>query len=110
MANTKTMAEQPTKASDPAPDLLTDLSISEPASTMPDTPQDFEAALAQLEQLVGELEGGALPLDESLVTYRRGVELVRVCQQRLARAEQQVKVLEADLLRPLEADDVRGDT
>lgn len=92
----------------PAHDNQTSLSFSEP-SGMTDTSQDFEAALAQLEQLVGQLEGGALPLEESLVTYRRGVELVKICQQRLARAEEQVKVLEGDLLRPLQADDVRGD-
>jgi len=91
-------------------DLLSAAAHSVPsAPAEPSSPQDFEAALAELERLVGQLEGGAMPLEDSLLTYRRGVELVRICQQRLARAEQQVKVLEADLLRPLEADDVRGD-
>ncbi|GAA5234976.1 exodeoxyribonuclease VII small subunit [Verticiella sediminum] len=73
------------------------------------TPQNFEAALGQLEALVAELERGDLPLEASLLAYRKGVDLVRVCQQQLAAAEQQVKVLDADLLRPLDADDVRGD-
>jgi exodeoxyribonuclease VII small subunit len=66
-------------------------------------PQDFETALAELEALVASMEDGTLPLEQSLAAYRRGVELTRVCQERLAQAEQQVKVLEGDLLRPLDA-------
>ncbi|AOB33796.1 exodeoxyribonuclease VII small subunit [Bordetella sp. H567] len=65
-------------------------------------PQDFETALAQLEALVAAMEDGSLPLEESLAAYRRGVELTRICQERLAQAEQQVRVLEGDLLRPLD--------
>jgi len=65
-------------------------------------PQDFETALSELEALVAKMEDGAMPLEQSLAAYRRGVELVRVCQDRLARAEQQVKVLEGELLRPLD--------
>ena len=65
-------------------------------------PQDFETALAELEALVATMEGGSLPLEQSMAAYRRGVELTRVCQERLAQAEQQVKVLEDGLLRPLD--------
>ncbi|MFQ1064571.1 exodeoxyribonuclease VII small subunit [Bordetella trematum] len=67
-------------------------------------PQDFETALAELEALVQTMENGSLPLEQSLAAYRRGVELTRICQERLSQAEQQVKVLEGDLLRPLQAD------
>lgn len=70
-----------------------------------DLPQDFETALAQLEELVVQMESGVLPLEESLVAYRRGVALTRVCQERLAHAEQQISVLEAGLLRPFEPSD-----
>ncbi len=66
-------------------------------------PQDFETALAELEALVQTMENGSLPLEQSLAAYRRGVELTRICQKRLSQAEQQVKVLEGDLLRPLQA-------
>lgn len=65
-------------------------------------PQDFETALAELEALVVAMEDGSMPLEKSLAAYRRGVELTRVCQEKLAQAEQQVKVLEGDLLRPLD--------
>lgn len=107
MVNKKTMAESSPDA-DPMSDHQTSLPFSA-SGGVADAPQDFEAALEQLEQLVEQLESGALPLEDSLHTYRRGVELVRVCQQRLARAEEQVKILEADLLRPLDPADVRGD-
>jgi exodeoxyribonuclease VII small subunit len=64
-------------------------------------PQDFEAALAELEKLVTSMEDGSLPLAASLDAYRRGVDLSRICQERLEEAEAQVKVLEGDLLRPM---------
>jgi exodeoxyribonuclease VII small subunit len=75
------------------------------SEALTDLPQDFETALAQLEALVAKMESGALPLEESLVAYRRGVALTRVCQERLAQAEQQISVLEAGLLRPFDASD-----
>ena len=68
----------------------------------PSLPQNFETALLQLEDLVASMESGALPLEESLAAYRRGVALTRICQERLAQAEQQVKVLEAGMLKPFE--------
>lgn len=64
-------------------------------------PQDFETALAELELLVSQMENSGLPLDQSLRAYERGVELARICQRRLDQAEQQVKVLQGNLLRPL---------
>lgn len=64
-------------------------------------PQDFETALAQLEALVAQMEGGSLPLEQSLAAYQKGVELARICQNLLDSAEQQVKVLQGNLLKPL---------
>jgi len=64
-------------------------------------PQDFETALAQLESLVSQMETGTLPLDQSLAAYEQGVELAKICQRRLDQAEQQVKVLQGNLLKPL---------
>ena len=68
----------------------------------PTLPQDFETALGELEDLVATLESGSLALEQSLLAYARGVALTRLCQQKLAQAEQQVKVLEAGMLRPFE--------
>lgn len=64
-------------------------------------PEDYEGALAELEQLVQHLESGELSLEQSINAYQRGVELAKVCQQRLEKAEQQVKVLQGQLLKPL---------
>lgn len=64
----------------------------------------FEAALAELEQLVGSMEAGQLPLEESLAAYRRGVELLQHCQKQLEDAEEKLRVLDGGLLRPLDID------
>lgn len=87
------------KCSDKVSDAGTD-SVEASASL----PQDFETALAQLESLVAKMESGTLPLDESLAIYEQGVALARICQRRLDHAEQQVKVLQGNLLRPFEED------
>lgn len=56
-------------------------------------PLDFERAMAELEQLVGKLEKGDLPLEESLAAFERGVALTRTCQTALRQAEQKVEML-----------------
>ena len=43
----------------------------------------FEAALAELEEIVATMEGGQLPLAESLAAYKRGAELLQYCQTAL---------------------------
>ena len=63
----------------------------------------FEAALAELEQIVRNMEGGRLPLEESIAAYRRGSELLKHCQQQLADAERKIQVLENGALRDFEA-------
>lgn len=64
----------------------------------------FEAALAELEQIVQSMEGGRLPLEESLAAYRRGSELLQHCQQQLSDAERQIQVLENGTLRDFAPD------
>jgi len=59
----------------------------------------FEEALAQLEQIVERMEGGRLPLDESLAAYRRGSELLKLCHQQLSDAERQIQILDNGSLR-----------
>jgi exodeoxyribonuclease VII small subunit len=54
----------------------------------------FEAALAELEKVVADMESGKLPLEESLAAYQRGSELLRQCRGRLEDAQQQVRILE----------------
>jgi exodeoxyribonuclease VII small subunit len=54
---------------------------------------DFEKSLQELEQLVERLEGGDLPLEESLRTFERGVALTRECQVALQSAQARVEIL-----------------
>jgi exodeoxyribonuclease VII small subunit len=58
-------------------------------------PASYELALAELEQLVGAMEGGQMPLDRLLVSYQRCAELLEFCRQRLRAVEDQVRVLDA---------------
>ena len=65
----------------------------------------FESALAELENIVTRMEGGQLSLEQSLTAYKRGAELLKFCQDQLADAQQQVKVLEAGALKNFAGDD-----
>ncbi|GJM03835.1 MAG: exodeoxyribonuclease 7 small subunit [Rhodomicrobium sp.] len=51
----------------------------------------FEAALAELEQIVGRLEHGDVPLEESIQIYERGEALRSQCDQLLTQAEAKVE-------------------
>ena len=76
-----------------------------PKSRPSDAPPSFEEALAELEKIVASMESGKLTLEESLEAHRRGVELAQLCQSVLARAQQQVKVLEDNALKNFVSDD-----
>jgi exodeoxyribonuclease VII small subunit len=83
------MARSPTHASPP------------PAPAAPVAPAaSYEQALAELDRLVAQMEAGQMPLDQLLDGYRRGAELLAYCRERLARVEEQVKVLEDGQLKP----------
>ncbi len=66
---------------------------------------DFESAMAELEQIVADMEAGKLSLEDSLAAYKRGAELLAFCRGRLEDAQQQVSVLENGVLK----DFVTGD-
>lgn len=57
------------------------------------TTTSFEESLAELEQLVEQLEQGDLTLEESLKSFERGIKLTRNCQKSLQAAEQKVQIL-----------------
>jgi len=74
--------------------------MSEPSAEL--EPLEFEKALAELEKIVARMESGELSLEQALATHKRGLELARLCQKQLEAAQQQVKVLEGEILKPLE--------
>lgn len=57
---------------------------------------DFEDAFERLEEIVEELEGRDVGLDEALELYEEGVELVSTCRERLEEAEEKLEVLGED--------------
>ena len=66
----------------------------------PDTPQDFESALAELEGIVAAMEGSQMPLKDALAAYKRGASLVAYCQNALKDAQLEIEVLEKGVLKP----------
>ncbi|MCL1628112.1 MULTISPECIES: exodeoxyribonuclease VII small subunit [Roseinatronobacter] len=63
---------------------------------MSDTPIDemsFEAALAELEQVVTRLERGDVPLEDSITLYERGAKLKAHCEARLQAAQMRVEAI-----------------
>jgi exodeoxyribonuclease VII small subunit len=53
----------------------------------------FEDAMAELEKIVEFLEKGDLSLDESIELFQRGVELSKLCSNRLDEVEKKISVL-----------------
>jgi exodeoxyribonuclease VII small subunit len=53
----------------------------------------FEESLKKLDEIVGALEGGNLPLEDSIKLFEEGVQLSAVCKQELETAEGKVQML-----------------
>ena len=64
----------------------------------PVTEMSFEAAMAELEAVVTQLDRGEVPLDQSIALYERGAALKAHCEAKLKEAEEKVEqlVLNAD--------------
>lgn len=53
----------------------------------------FEEAIKKLEKIVEDLEKGNLSLDEAMKRYQEGIELARICSQRLEAAKKKIDLL-----------------
>jgi len=69
----------------------------------------FDAALAQLGEVVARLETGSLPLEASIALYERGVALHAHCARLLDNAELRVQRLVEDAGGALRAIDLAPD-
>jgi exodeoxyribonuclease VII small subunit len=58
-----------------------------------ETGLNFESAMDRLEKIVEQMESGKLPLEDLIVRYEEGMNLVRICQERLAKAEQKIEII-----------------
>ena len=57
----------------------------------------FEYSLKRLEEIVESLERGDVSLEDSLKMYEEGVQLSKVCLERLTQAELKLKKLTKDI-------------
>ena len=55
--------------------------------------QSFETAIERLESIVEAMESDKMPLEELLVRYEEGIQLVKTCQQKLEAAERRIEVI-----------------
>ena len=53
----------------------------------------FEKAMDRLEEIVASLENGECPLEESLKLFEEGVNLVKICNNKLETVEGSIKKL-----------------
>ena len=53
----------------------------------------FEQSMARLEQIVGEIEQGRVPLEKSIERYAEGIELIKHCRGVIERAEEKIRIL-----------------
>ena len=76
----------------------------------------FEQAIQRLENVVAEMEGAELPLEDVLKRYEEGTRLVRFCAAKLDEAEKKIEILQKKAdgsvkLEPFEpADETSADT
>ena len=56
----------------------------------------FEQALAELEKVVGQLDSGDVPLNQSIALYERGAQLKAQCDAKLKAAEEKVAQITLD--------------
>ncbi len=56
----------------------------------------FEEAMTALEQVVGQLESGSVPLEQSIALYERGAALKAHCEDKLKSAEEKVAKITLD--------------
>jgi exodeoxyribonuclease VII small subunit len=57
----------------------------------------FEEAMQSLEEIVGKLESGEVPLEEAITLYKKGMELSSYCHSKLQDAEKQlISIIDRD--------------
>ncbi|TRD23201.1 exodeoxyribonuclease VII small subunit [Palleronia caenipelagi] len=65
-------------------------------SDKPVAEMSFEEAMRELEAVVGKLENGDVPLEESIALYGRGADLRKRCAETLQAAEEKVAKITTD--------------
>src|SRR6202171_3451389 len=71
-------------------------SFAMPTARKTEPGQNFEGAMDRLEEIVEQMESGKMMLEELIVRYEEGMKLVKICQERLASAEQRIEIITRD--------------
>lgn len=53
----------------------------------------FEDAMIQLEDIVGELEHGDVPLEKAIELFQQGMKLSQLCSQKLEQVERKIEMI-----------------
>ncbi|HIE44489.1 MAG TPA: exodeoxyribonuclease VII small subunit [Candidatus Omnitrophica bacterium] len=56
----------------------------------------FEETLERLEKIVGELEEGKLPLEQSLHKYEEGIKMIRLLRKKLQEVEKRIEIVKRE--------------
>ena len=67
-------------------------------------PETFDTRLARLQEIVAQLETGALPLEEGLALYKAGMDLSKACRQQLERARHEILLCSESGPQPFEVE------
>jgi len=65
----------------------------------------FEQAIKQLTEIVGKIELGEIPLQQSLEQYEKGMELIKHCRNILKKAEERIEKITKEDNRRQKTDD-----
>ena len=68
---------------------------SKPDDSAPE--MGFEDAMERLDEIVSEMEGERMPLDEMVSTYEEGVRLMNLCRGKIESARQRVESIQSSL-------------
>ena len=73
-----------------------------PAKPAAEPTHTFETAIGRLEAVVEEMGSDKLPLEDLIKRYEEGIQLVKVCEQKLQAVEKRVEILmrKADIYGP----------
>ena len=82
---------------------LIHLRLLMPKAAAQNPPQTFETAITRLETLVEEMDAANLPLQDLISRYEEGIELVKVCEDRLKDAGKRIEIITRNAAGKLES-------
>lgn len=56
----------------------------------------FEESLEKLEEIVTKLENGDVPLDDAIDEFNNAMQLVKICENKLSKAEESIAKIVQD--------------